>query len=148
MNYPLSDSAIHQAEIFLVKVIKSNSEATNFTDLRKELFHSSKSATHLKLPPTSEGLRPHILRAYYNTQIIVNLLTEDQNHISPLEFGYELQEELMVPTTSWRKIDDKWTITCQCTKCTRITCACRSVGVKCVPFCKCKATNDCKNPMQ
>ena len=61
----LTDIIIRSAECYLVKVIKQNSTASNFTDLGKEIFYGSKSASLQDLPPTSEGLLPHIQHQSY-----------------------------------------------------------------------------------
>ena len=62
----ISSVQIHHAQHYLVNVVKSGSNASSFTDLRRELFHFSKSTSHQNLPPTSQGLEPHIRRAFFN----------------------------------------------------------------------------------
>ena len=144
----VSDSAVQNAEKFLVKVLKNNSVSNNFTNLRREMYHSSNATTHLNLPSTSQGPLPHTQRSYYSTYIITHILTSGTTEaISPLDYGYTLKDGLLTPTTSWKLVDDKWTVTCKCVKCVRVTCPCRLENVKCVKFCGCKASIDCHNPV-
>jgi len=65
----ISPVQIQHAERYLVNVVKSGSNASNFTDLRRELFHFSKSTSHQNLSPTSHGLEPHIRRAFFNAYV-------------------------------------------------------------------------------
>ena len=145
----LSVSTLQQAEKFLVKVLKKSSTSTNFTDLRKEIYRTSSSRTHTDLPPTSDGLLPHIKRAHFGTYMITHLLTTGSFavDISPLDNGYELTDGSLTPAKSWKLLEPKWTVVCKCTKCARITCPCTSQNIPCVTFCGCKASLDCRNPL-
>ena len=141
----LSPSVLENAEKFLVNVIKKKSLSTNFTDLRKEMYHSSMSTSHLNLIPTTQGLQPHIERAYYNTYVITHLLNTECEDISPTDYGYKLTNGLLTPAKNWRKVEAKWLVTCKCLECARNTCPCRAASVKCVQFCGCKSNVTCKN---
>ena len=57
-------SLMNDAEQYLMKVINRKSQAKTFTELRKEIYHFSKSIFHQNLPPTSEGLQTHLLRSF------------------------------------------------------------------------------------
>ena len=149
----LQNHSIQNAESFLVKVLKYNSAASNFTDLRKDIFYSntSKSTSLQSLPPTSQGLLPHIRRAFYSTYLAIHSLDkylERPQLSSPMaeDFGYELQDCEYIPVTSWKLLDEKWTAVCNCSKCARITCVCRDHRVKCTQFCKC-SSQQCQNPI-
>ena len=138
----LSESISQQAEKYLVNVIKKNSVSETFTDLRKEIYKSSISVTHLDLPPTSEGLLPHIQRSHYNTYINTHLLDAGHStpHISALDNGYEMKDGLLMPRQCWKTLEAKWTVTCKCKKCARLACLSRASNINCVTFCRCTAS--------
>jgi hypothetical protein len=143
-----SRSGFKSAEQFLVKVLKNSSAARDFTELRQEIYQTSKGASHLNLPPTSEGLLPHIERSLYNTYIITQGLNSYTTEaILPEQSGYKLQDRLLLPSTSWKVMESRWQATCKCVKCARITCPCRAANVTCVRFCRCKINNQCGNPI-
>ena len=54
------------AEQFIVKVLR------NTTKLFLQSF--AKGTSHLNLPPTSDGILPHIKRTFYNTYLITSAL--------------------------------------------------------------------------
>ena len=58
----VSSPVLKNAETYLVKVLKSTTHATNFLELRAEMFHHAKGRSHNNLPPTTQGLTPHIKR--------------------------------------------------------------------------------------
>ena len=143
----LSHTPRQKAEKFLVNVLRRNTDCSEFTSLRKEIYHTSTTATHTSLPPTTQGLHPHIDRAWYASYTMTHTLATEASAISPLDFGYHIKDGRLAPTTSWKLLDEKWTICCKCLKCARVTCPCRLKHVKCVEFCGCKATVSCKNPI-
>ncbi|KAG1662368.1 hypothetical protein GQR58_020977 [Nymphon striatum] len=63
---PPSVAVIQHVETYLLHVVDNRSKSRSFDQLRTQLFHFSKSASHQNLPPTSQGLKPHIYRAFYN----------------------------------------------------------------------------------
>lgn len=107
MNFGTPSSDFKSAEQFLVKTIKKTSSASSFTELRKELFQTTtKGASHQNLPPTTQGVLPHIQRSCYNTNLILQALNNDSADIlSPEQSGYKLQDGLLVPATSWKTLD-------------------------------------------
>ena len=151
----LSPPIIRKAESYLVKVLKATSDAKNFSDLRTEVFHHTKGSSHHNLPPSSQGLLPHIKRSFYNAYTIMHTLDihhDPENVISlePEDFGFMRDnDEDLIPETSWKTlIESHWTVVCSCTNCARTTCPCRTARVKCVNFCRCKkaSPSTCKNP--
>jgi hypothetical protein len=139
----LSPAIINDAECYLVKVLRRGSDATNFSDLRAELFHFSKSSSHQNLPPTSQGLLPHIQRSFYNAYITMHILEGYQNlhtvePLKPEDCGFKQDLGHLVPTTSWKTLEARWSVFCSCEKCARSTCPCRMAGVRCIKFCRCK----------
>jgi len=149
---------IRNAEHYIVKVLKNGSIATCFTDLRAEVFHFSKGGSLHSLPPTSQGLRPHIMRGFYNAYTTMHALDSqlDPNNaeiLKPENCGYVHDQGHLIPATSWKALEDHWSVCCTCSKCARSTCPCRMAdggrGVKCGKFCRCKKTlpHSCKNPI-
>ena len=144
----LSESVLQDAEHFLVRVVKSRSNCKNFSELRSEIFHSAKASSHQNLPPTSQGLQPHIQRAFFNAYTIMHV-EELQNYdvnLRPVDFGFKVENECLLPETSWKTLELHWTTVCTCLTCARASCLCRIVGMMCTRFCKCK--EDCKNPIK
>ena len=145
---------IRNAEHYLVKVLKRGSDATHFSDLWAEIFHFSKDSSLHNLPPTSQGLLPHIQRGFYNAYITMHTLEsyldpETIESLKPEDCGYEHDHGHLIPATSWKTLEVHWSVFCSCDKCARSTCPCRMAGVKCCKFCRCKKTSPhtCKNPI-
>ena len=150
----LPPTVFKSAEMFLVKVLKRvGSDAKTFTQLRAELFHSRKTSSHQNLPPTSQGAQLHILRAFFNAYNIIHVLDSYLNSetavevVNPEDYGFELNEGQLIPSTMCKTLEARWTVVCSCEKCVRSTCPCRMAEVKCCRFCKCKKNNSCKNPI-
>ena len=147
----LSQPTIRDAEQYLVKVFRPVSKAKNFSAMREEVFHHTKGTSHHNLPPTSQGLLPHIKRSYYNAYSIIHALEMGNEHTISLmaeDFGYKCEKDHLVPETSWKSLEPHWTVVCSCTACARATCLCRAAETRCVNFCHCKTALplSCKNP--
>ena len=150
----LSPAQIRKAEHYLVKVLNKASDATNFSDHRVEVFYFSKCSSLHSLPPTSQGLLPHIQRGFYNAYTTMHAL---ESHLDPgmVETlkpeccGYEYNQGLLMPTKTWKTLDIIWSVFCSCAKCARSSCPCRKDGLKCVKFCHCQKAvpHACKNPV-
>ena len=150
----LSEATINKAELYMIKVLKPQSEAMNFTEFRAEIFHNSKSSSLHILHPTSDGMLPHIKRSLYNAYhmihcIDIQLETGNALLLKPEENGFQYEENELMPATSWKLLEPKWSVTCACTKCTRASCSCRVANVRCGKFCNCKrkSATMCKNPV-
>ena len=57
---PITAAMIQQAEKYVVNVVDAKSKSRNFQELRANQFYFCKASTHQSLPPTIEGLKPHI----------------------------------------------------------------------------------------
>lgn len=150
----LSQPLIKNAESYLAKVLKPKIDAKNFSNLRAEIFHHVKGSSHHNLPPTSQGLLPHIKRSFFNAYNIMHALELHQDSenviaLKPEDCGYTHDKEHLIPETTWKTLESRWTVVCSCTKCARSTCPCRTAIVKCVNFCHCKKASPdaCKNPV-
>ena len=136
---------------FLKKVLKDNT--LRFIPVhRLHQFRHLKSSSHQNLPPTTQGLKPHIYRAFYNAYCTMHVLDKQLNletaNLDPLEYGFVQDNEYLVSATSWRILETSWSTVCNCNKCARASCSCRSEMIKCCVFCKCHKTDviDCRNP--
>ena len=58
----MNDAVSHEAEKYLVNVLDHGCKAKNFDELRRHMFHHTKSSNLQNLPPTNQGLAPHIER--------------------------------------------------------------------------------------
>ena len=145
---------IKNAELYLIKVLKPQSEARNFSEFRAEMFHHSKGSSLHNLYPTSTGILPHIKRSLYNAYNMMQCLDiqldkENTVLLKPEDHGYEYDQDELIPASSWKTLEPHWLVCCTCTKCSRSSCPCRMAGVKCGHFCHCKkkSLTVCKNPI-
>ena len=148
---PITTAIIQQAEKYLVNVVDAKSKARNFQELRANQFYFCEASTHQNLPPTSEGLKPHIQRAYYNAYTTMHILDKQlglqTGNLDPVDYGFTLLENgILSPSTSWKTLETYWFVMCNCGKCARAACPCRKVKVHCSVFCKCQKMKNCKNP--
>ncbi|XP_031784055.1 uncharacterized protein LOC107981544 [Nasonia vitripennis] len=142
------ENCIEEAEKYLVQVIKKGNACLTFDELRFWMYHYGNTASILDLPPTSNSIKLHILRAFYATFEHMNLLNAECPKLDPLEFGYIQQEEHLIPikvAVSFPPMDEL-VPNCNSTNCSRKTCLCRSAGLSCISFCICRSTGVCKNP--
>ena len=63
-----------------MNVVDVGSKSNNFQELREHQFHFSKSISHQNLPLTSQGIEPHIHRAFYNAYTTMHVL-DAQLHV-------------------------------------------------------------------
>ncbi|KAG1714049.1 hypothetical protein GQR58_001880 [Nymphon striatum] len=109
---PPSVTVIQHAETYLLHVVDNRSKSRSFDQLRTQLFHFSKSASHQNLPPTSQGLKPHIYRAFYNAYITMHILDRQLNvrteNLNPVDYGFRLEDGQLLPSTSWKTLEARW----------------------------------------
>jgi len=100
----ISPVQVQHAEHYLVNVVKSGNNTRNFTDLRRELFHFSKSTLHQNLPPTSQGLEPLTHHAFCNAYVMMHILDglngAPMTEINPEEFGFTLEDGPLLPSSA------------------------------------------------
>ncbi|KAG1651303.1 ER membrane protein complex subunit 1 [Nymphon striatum] len=72
------------------------------------------SASHQNLPPTSQGLKPHIYRAFYNAYITMHVLDRQLNvkteDLNPVDYGFRLEDGQLLPSTSWKTLEARWVV--------------------------------------
>ena len=157
-NFGLSRSGpteedIAKAEMYLVQVMKKGTPLTNMDSLRDKQYHHSKGLSLDELPPTSHAIDFHIRRAHYATHEMTTILTQSLNQtpLNPLSYGFEKQDETLVPIRGVRPIPEEFAIHCNCVKCaTERWCSCHQNNLPCCTFCKCQVTDGeicCKNPI-
>ena len=116
----LDDSVAKEAEQYLVKMIDSRCKGKDFNQLRTYLFHHSKSASLQNLPPTSQGLKPHIQRAHFNTYTTMHILDKQLGiapiQLDPLDYGFTLENGSLLPLKTWRLLKYRWNVVCHCVK--------------------------------
>ncbi|KAG1685950.1 hypothetical protein GQR58_008894 [Nymphon striatum] len=132
---PPSVAVIQHVETYLFHVVDNRSKPRSSDQLRTQLFHFSKSASHQNLPPTSQGLKPHIYRAFYNAYITMHVLDRQLNvrteDLNPVDYGFRLEDGQLLPSTSWKTLEARWVVVCNCGKCARVTCPSREALVHC-----------------
>ena len=91
------------------------------------------SSSHQNLH-TTQGLMPHIYHAFYNAYCIREVLDKqlrlETANLDPLEYGFVQDNEYLVPATSWRILEPRWSTVCNCSKYARASCLCRSEMIK------------------
>ena len=87
-------------ELYLIKVLQSNSTSTTFDKLRYELY-CKKSKTLYDLLLTSRSLQGHLERCYYVISEVLNLISKAKS-LEPTVHGWESFEAYLIP--SKRKI--------------------------------------------
>ncbi|KAG1650371.1 hypothetical protein GQR58_028088 [Nymphon striatum] len=111
---PPSVAVIQHVETYLLHVVDNRSKSRSFDQLRTQLFHFSKSASHQNLPPTSQGLKPHIYRAFYNAYITMHVLDRQLNvkteDLNPVDYGFRLEDGQLLPSTSWKTLEARWVV--------------------------------------
>lgn len=141
-SYNLTDDEIIKAEQYLVKVLKNSSEHTTLDNLRRSEFKRTNSP--FDLPPTSYSvIMGHIPRWYFQVKEQANLLNPDYQPLSPLQYGWKLENDELLPEKHLNILPDGLSKTCSCmTGCNTNRCSCRKSGGRCFDYCKCK---DCTN---
>ena len=88
-KYNLTQEMIYQADMFLIQCILKDSSLDSFDEIRKEMFYKSSLKLDIeKSPPTSDSIRLHILRAYFQVHLWYQAVYA-KTQINLLEYGYE-----------------------------------------------------------
>ena len=142
------ESSIKNAEKYLVQVLKRNNSSETFNELRYWMYHYGNRKTILDLPPSSDSIRLHILRAFYVTYQQINILKKDCYKLDPLNFGYIFDNDFVVPMKNNALFPpiDELVPNCNCKKCSTKYCACKAAGLSCTSFCICRSHECCENP--
>ena len=103
-----------------------------------------------ELPPTEDAARLHGLRSHYQ---ILKWLFLDSYDADPLEWGWELKENKLIPKHSTLEMappELSRIIRCGCSMnterpCSSNTCACRKMGINCILSCRNCHGEECCN---
>ena len=147
---PLENDTYIIAEHFLLECISrvvSRSEET-FNDLRYSRYHSQNYKLDLnKFPCTSNSLRFHIQRAYFQCRLWILSATIESIDLDPVLYGYTFDDSKMLISVinDGIPLPEDFPAPCACLKCARGNiCPCRVLGIECCDICKCH--KKCKNP--
>ncbi|KAH0535051.1 hypothetical protein KQX54_012626 [Cotesia glomerata] len=139
----ISDS-VKKADEYLVKILNKGSQCQTFDKLCNYVYYHSPKFLISDLPPTSESIQLHILRAYYMTYQYMHCV-KNKESLDPCKFGFYAEENYLYPCSTnhlWPSISDL-PPNCNCLKCARRTCECQAAESACIAFCKCRP---CANP--
>jgi len=149
----LTDVTIKASEAFVCRIYNVH-KTDSVDDARHILF--CKTTKPEALPPTSDALRFHLMRVYYQTMIWRNAHCATPELPSPVQMGWMkntdsgLQPILMslspIPESCLEMIS------CACRKqCQTRRCKCRKSALRCTSMCTCQQQNDeqkhCMNTM-
>ena len=146
------DRQVVEAEEYLVQVFKKSQSCKTLDQLRCHLYHHSKRPCLDDLPPTSHAAELHIKRAFYCTNLMMNILAIQPTKLDPCLYGYEELDDLLVPQQGKHPIPEEYTVRCNCAKCATERCSCRKNHLPCTSFCNCHSGvtamngSDCKKP--
>ena len=102
-----------------------------------------------KFPPTSDSIRLHILRAYFQAHLWYHAVYAN-TQINPLEYGYEEDSygylcPIFINKTNI--LPDDFPVLCTCEKSAReIVSKCRKIQIPLCKYCGYQAKRECSNP--
>ena len=109
MTILVSSPMVHHSELYLVKAVDIKCITSRFQERCEEQFSFSKSFSHQNLPPTSQGLKLHIIHAFPNAFTIIHTLDSQTNieteNLDPLSYGYTLDSENHLSSTTWKNLE-------------------------------------------
>ena len=132
------DTVVDRAEAYLMQVLKRGTTMKTLNQLRSHRYHHAKGACLEDLPPTSHAIKLHIERAYFATREMLSLLSSSDS-LDPRQFGFELVDDLLVPSRENNPIPEELAIHCTCKKCGTERCPCRNSRNPCCSFCTCQS---------
>ena len=137
----LLESSFVDAELYLIKVLQSNSPSTTFVELRYELYRKKKKTVY-DLPPTSRSLQGHLEQCYYLINESLNLLSKAKS-LEPTVYVWESFEAYLLPSKREASLPSDYIIVCGCSKGCKGRCNCSKIDVPCTEFCQC--ARNCSN---
>ena len=126
------------AELYLIKVLQSNSTSTTFAELRYELCRKKKKKQKklYDLPTISRYLQGHLEQSYYVIDESLNLLSRAKSP-EPTVYGWESFEADLLPSKREITLPSEYTIVCGCSKGCNGRCNCSKNDVPCTELCQC-----------
>ena len=140
----VTDPRFHNAEKYLVNVIKRNTKCETFDELRYNQY-IMKNTTLTDLPPTSRSIRGHLLRSHYLVSLRLNLLDLKKHTLQPLNYGRYERSGMLLPEKFRCILPERYTITCACCKGCHGGSGCRRKKELCTDYCSCQEERNCEN---
>ena len=108
-------------------------------ELRYYKYCKYKNSSFEELPPTSKALTGHLLRAFYatSTYFPMNCMDQPFSVDDPREYGFEEQDDMLVPSRIEEINPHDLPQACTCEKIATCLCACHKHGITCCTFCNC-----------
>ena len=144
------DRVLQCLEEYVCKLYSSATNAKSVGKLQWQLFKRSQSEAE-KLPPTSDTLRHHILRAHFQAMVWHHAGDAKPELPSPVSYGWKREATHFVPIiTSVKPAPDAVVelVKCGCSvgMCRGGNCSCRRVGMLCTRMCTCEGVEEtCTN---
>ena len=139
----LDDQQIAKAEEYLVNVVKRNTGARTFDELRFNLI--SEQLDVMDLPPTSYSIvNGHIRRWWFLTKKLSSLLDDTDFSLDPNDHGWEVVDGHLLPQKHLLQVPEHLTKICGCQgstnekRCKSQRCSCKKKGLSCASFCSCQ----------
>lgn len=145
-----SENVMQCTEEYVCKLYSSTTSIKNVGKLRWKLFKRSQSEAE-KLPPTSDALRYHILRAHYQAMVWHHAGHAKPQLPAAYRYGWKQEGSHFVPIiTSVKPAPEAvvQTVKCRCGSgmCKTGNCSCRRVGMVCTGMCSCEGVEEaCTN---
>ena len=135
----LTDDKVKRAERFICKLYKVPDSVEDADKARFVLF--SKANSPEVLPPTSDALKFHILRAHYQALIWKMAYIPNPTIPAPDQYGWKREQNSVTPILMSRNAIPQEClelVSCQCQKgCQTMQCKCRKARLQCTGACKC-----------
>ena len=132
-------SSFSQLEKFVCRIY--NSQDSSVDRARYQLFCTN-AFNEKRLPPTSDSLKLHILRANYQARIHKLAVVNITDPPCPSGHGWIIHQDTL--SVRWMTLDPAppellriSKCSCQKTKCKTKQCSCFVAGVSCTPLCGC-----------
>ena len=134
----LTTEAVQECEQFICKVYNASVVAT--TNKAMSILFKRGIKAEL-LPPTSDALYWHIMRAHHQSMVWLKALEPQPYIIPPTQSGWKIEENEMIPillTLDPIPEDCLKFISCKCKKqCSTQQCGCHKAKLPCTGYCKC-----------
>ena len=109
----------------------------NWHKLRSWLYHHTKYTTLHSLPPSKGAILAHISRSFYISYQMCSILDEVKAKQGPTDFGYIMDNDLLLLSNIISQLPDNMTAVCNCQHCATKRCNCRKLSISWSKFCKC-----------
>jgi hypothetical protein len=134
-----TDEKVKSAESFICRLYKVPAIIESADQARSILF--AKASTPEALPPTSDALKFHILRAHYQAIVWKQAHIPKPDIPAPDQYGWKRDQGQLIPVLMSKQAipqECMELVSCQCSKgCRTMCCKCRKTRLQCTSACKC-----------